>query len=465
MQAHFKDFPDDLIELADDLFRGKLRLPRLLERLIGEMVEEVEEVRLSLAEKLINLIRAILKRLSNDVRRHSTLQYYALAWLFKRFLQVLHRLNDYADDMHDEARRLLIMLELGAVSVHGMIQDDVITKGFQVIDDYDFREWLMKHGASRRAAFSAPVRASLYDGLFAYPEGDTGDTLPSDSGRLAASTALQASMMTIFGYRGAIMWKMQSGMGDTVFGPFYEVLKRRGVKFAFFHKVKKLHPGQDDTIERIDIGLQATVKAGPFAYDPMFDVNGLPCWPDRPLYNQLQEGGDLEAPQINLESAWTPWPDVAEITLEKGKDFDLVVLGIPVGALHDICSELRVKPAWAKMLDNVQTVQTQALQLWFKPTLEQLGWPLGSPVMSAYVDSLNSWADMSQTLPTENWPPEHDPGKVSYFCGPLKDAAVIPPAGNYEFPAQERERVKQHSIDWLKKNAGHLFPGERRPKI
>jgi len=30
---------------------------------------------------------------------------------------------------------------------------------------------------------------------------------------------------------------MQAGMGDTIFGPMYEVMKKRGVKFKFFHQV------------------------------------------------------------------------------------------------------------------------------------------------------------------------------------------------------------------------------------
>ena len=29
-------------------------------------------------------------------------------------------------------------------------------------------------------------------------------------------------------------------MGDTIFTPFYQVLKRRGVKFKFFHAVTNL---------------------------------------------------------------------------------------------------------------------------------------------------------------------------------------------------------------------------------
>ena len=35
-----------------------------------------------------------------------------------------------------------------------------------------------------------------------------------------------------FDYHGAIMWKMQAGMGDTVFTPFYQLLQQRGASTA-----------------------------------------------------------------------------------------------------------------------------------------------------------------------------------------------------------------------------------------
>ena len=34
---------------------------------------------------------------------------------------------------------------------------------------------------------------------------------------------------------------MNAGMGDTIFAPIYEVLKRRGVTFNFFHRVTSLN--------------------------------------------------------------------------------------------------------------------------------------------------------------------------------------------------------------------------------
>lgn len=124
-------------------------------------------------------------------------------------------------------------LELGLAIVVGFFADDLIDNGFDSIDDEDFRDWLVRHGANRHLTDATLVMA-WYDLAFAFEEGDLGKP------RFAAGACLRAILRTCLDYRGAIFWKMQAGMGDTVFGPFYEVLKRRGVKFRFFSKVERI---------------------------------------------------------------------------------------------------------------------------------------------------------------------------------------------------------------------------------
>ena len=130
-------------------------------------------------------------------------------------------------------------------------------------------------------------------------------------------------------------------MGDAVFTPLYEVLRRRGVRFEFFQRVRDIQASADGkTVERIRIGVQATLKPGQRDYDPLFDVKGLPCWPSTPRYDQLEQGDAIRERRIDLEDYCADRPDVDEHTLERGRDFDVAVLGISVGALPDICSDL-----------------------------------------------------------------------------------------------------------------------------
>ena len=161
-------------------------------------------------------------------------------------------------------------------------------------------------------------------------------TATSDRPDLAAGKALQAMIRIAFEYKGAVLWKMQAGMGDTVFTPLYDVLRRRGVRFRFFHQVTNLGLSDDDrSVATIEVQPQVRLRRG--HYNPIIMVDGLRCWPSEPRWNQL-EGVDPEK-RPNFEYLCNPL-GLEPITLHAGKDFDEVVLGISAGALPPICGEL-----------------------------------------------------------------------------------------------------------------------------
>jgi uncharacterized protein with NAD-binding domain and iron-sulfur cluster len=362
----------------------------------------------------------------------------------------------------NSVRQGLVLLRMIVAIARGVFRDNLIINGYDSIDNYDLYEWLeIRGGASPEVARNALIRA-FYDALFAYPKGGVGTTELTNNGNLAAGTGLHCLMRTLFDYKGAFMYKMQAGMGDVVFAPIYQVLKRRGVKFKFFHKITQVIPDTDQTIKQIVLNKQVTLKRhlDDDQYQPLIDVKDLPCWPNQPLYDQIKQGKDLQEQQINLESAWTPWQDVeTDLVLEKGKDFDLVVLGIPISAHKEICAEIIAQnKAWQNMVAKVETVQTQAVQLWLKPNLYTLGWQTPVPLVTGYAQPLNSWADMSQTKSYENWTQDNSPQNVAYFCGPLAEAEVIPPYNDHAFPNIEHERVQKFAKDWLQAHIGDLWP-------
>ena len=126
--------------------------------------------------------------------------------------------------------QLWVGLHLAGAAAIGILRDDIIVKGWDSIDDLDLRAWLAKYGADPATLGSGPLRG-VYDLVFGYVDGDISQPA------FAAGTAMRGMLRMIFLYKGAIFYKMQAGMGDTVFTPLYQVLKRRGVRFEFFHKV------------------------------------------------------------------------------------------------------------------------------------------------------------------------------------------------------------------------------------
>ena len=269
---------------------------------------------------------------------------------------------------HDQVRRFAIMLDLGITTIAGLIADDVLAEGFGELNREDLWAWLRRHGAEQVTLEHAAVIKALYDLVFAYRDGDK--RRPD----LAAGKALQAMIRIGFEYKGAILWKMQAGMGDTVFTPLYDVLRRRGVRFRFFHQVTNLGVS-DDGRSVATIEVQPQVRLRNHSYDPIVLVDGLRCWPSEPAWEQLQDGEQLSREGINFENVCNPL-GLEPITLRAGEDFDEIVLGISVGGLPQICGELAAANGrFKRMLDHSDTVMSEGIQLWLTQTAGQCGWP------------------------------------------------------------------------------------------
>jgi uncharacterized protein with NAD-binding domain and iron-sulfur cluster len=336
------------------------------------------------------------------------------------------------------------VVDLCLTSLIGMLRDQALTRGLASLDDEELSAWLERHGASRTTLSSGLVRA-LYDVLLA------AEASPGGGRDLAAGTALRASFFVLNGYRGAYLWKMNAGMGEAVVAPIYEVLRRRGVTFRFFHRVDHLGLSEDGrSLRTILIGRQATVKGGG-DYEPLVDVDGLPCWPHAPRWEQLEEGEALAAADTSFESASSAAHDVEQITLRAGRDFDDAILGIPVAALRSICGDLvAAHPAWSRMLATVRTTATVNLQTWLSADARALGRESDGDLQGGDPAPFSTYADMSHLLPAERWP-EASVKHAAYFCGPLPDNAV---------PFEERgdERLARAAAHLFEQGARDVWP-------
>jgi uncharacterized protein with NAD-binding domain and iron-sulfur cluster len=348
-------------------------------------------------------------------------------------------------------RRPYIFINIFSAIVRGIVADGVIANGFDALDDFELRDWLSRHGASPIAVNSAGMRAA-YGLAFSFEDGDP--LKPN----LAAGVGLRCMLRMLLTYKGALLWKMQAGMGETVFTPIYKVLKNRGVKFQFFHKVDGLTLSPDQsTVSTIRMTKQVTIRAG--EYQPFCRVKQWDCWLREPDYSQLIEGDALRNSGANLESNWSTWSGVGSVELKAGTDFDKIILGIPIAALKTICQPLaEARTEWKTMFENVKTTQTQGFQVWMNKDLAGCGWNLGSPIVGSYVEPLDTWADMSHLLEAEDWPTESAPLQLAYFCGVMKDAAVVPPSSDTYFPEAEYGRTLEQATDFLGQYAGYLWP-------
>jgi uncharacterized protein with NAD-binding domain and iron-sulfur cluster len=343
----------------------------------------------------------------------------------------------------------LVLADLGLAITYGWLQDvfDRGDRGIDRLNELDFRQWLRRCGATHQALASAPIRA-LYDLTFAFPQGDGSNI---NKGSIAAGVTLRFVLEATLGYRNAPLWKMNAGTGDTVFTPFYQVLRARGVRINFFQRVTRIGLTDDSSkIGTITLDRQARVIKGG-EYEPFVYVRHLDCWPDQPRWEQLEDGSELRARHVNFESPTDPTV-VEQYQLTLGRDFHVVVLAVPPEVARTITPQLSHQWAgWRRMLDHSASVATGAFQLWLGPTLAQLGWGGGSTVLSAFAEPFDSWADLSHLLEREAWCGPVVPQAVEYFCGCQTD-----PPGPDPDP-------KNRADTWLTNWISTLWPAAAPP--
>ncbi len=419
---------------------------------------EVEEGGLNIGAHVLVLLRAAIEAahkaadltpfgcVVRDLRQHF------MTWLWSKAEPTL--------DVDDELRRLFLIMDTGFTTITGLFMEGVVSDPADLDKlEEEYLLWLKKWGAFDICTNikTSPIARGLYDLVFAYENGDT--SKPS----FAAGPAIRSIFKMVFCYKGAIFWKMQAGTADATVTPIYSVLKQRGVKFQFFHKVLNLGLSADKSaLETILLEEQVELKNPAQEYYPMFDPqgNGLLCWPSQPLYEQIKNGDALKG--YDLESFWTTWKGTQK-TLTLGEEFDEIVLCISLGSMPYICPELvtAFPDSWGKMVTTMQTVRTQAYQAWMSAGLKDLGWQKASPVLDAFAEPMDTWADMSQVLPRETWPTM--PASVQYFCSAMPGG--IPPQSDSTFPAEAKAAVQANAAEFTKDSLPVLWPDYKQSDV
>ncbi len=341
---------------------------------------------------------------------------------------------------------------LGLSCISGILKDGLLEHGYDVIDDQEYMAWAkshsplwkiwgaLKHEADGLAFDTSPFVRPFYDAAFAYAEGDP--KKPS----IAAGVGMRSCLRLLLQGTGPLAREMRAGMGDTIFSPLYEVLRARGVRFEFFQRVEDLAPSDDgEQVESIALSQQVRLTG---AYEPLFWVKNVQCWPTEPFAEHIDPEDAKRIPGHDLGHYDSGWTDTGPTSvLRAGEDFDRVVLAISVGCHPRVCSDLlALRPGWKAMVEGLASCRTLATQLWFQKDAKGLGAPAGAPLTGAYIEPLSSLADFTHLIPRENWPAQETPGYLAYACGCMKDGEIT----QEEAHARTKELTRQLLADHAK---------------
>jgi uncharacterized protein with NAD-binding domain and iron-sulfur cluster len=452
-----------IVDPATDTREGAADLDEAIGSLVGALGGDVQG--------LLSAAADVLDALPDDAL-DQPLVLDAVGVLVRALDLVVDLVRRRYDDLlraSDSIRRAYYVVDLMIAIARGAIEDGVLeADSFSVVEDFDLREWLLAHGATRDTVDCALIRGIVYDLGFAYEGGDP--QRPS----CAAGTALRGLLRAFFTYRGSLMWKMNAGMGDVVFLPFYELLHKRGVEIRFFHRVEEVRAA-NGAIEEIEIDVQAEVPPGtpPTKYvlpgPAAAAATAAPptlAWPSDP--SGILAGAGAGALSVSAETYESWFADRADArvetkTLKRGASdgFDLVVFGLPISCVPNVASDLvAMSPRWKRAVDHLRTVPTQAMQLWLDRSAPDVADVDAGTVVSGFVEPFDTWADMSQLRDQER---VSAAATVAYFCNVLPDTA--PPQRGQAKPWLEQQNalVRDRARRFLTRDIAAMWPGAVDP--
>jgi uncharacterized protein with NAD-binding domain and iron-sulfur cluster len=421
--------------------------PEHLDMLDTDIPRALRMIRLSLLVPAIQAIGTVARFAEGPVP-------YArnqLVTLLDRFIDEMREKIEHFVLGDAPARRTWELIDLLAANIRGLLaaglgpDDD-----FASLDDWNYIDWLRFNRIAERT-LKNPIVRGAHDLGFAYYGGDPRNP------QIAAGQAIGAACRFFFMYKGALFWRMRAGTGEVVFAPLYLALRRRGVKFRFYHRLDKMVLGKRDTsVTRLNFHRQVRLKRkGATAatnYQPLIVVEHqrLSAWRAKPHRDQLDYdaatlkkfdravSGQDRNTYANFESIWCNWAPGDDVFATVGDEprqenhpswighFDDVIVTVPIAALERVSEQLRDAPGkrgeqWRGMLQNFSTVATQSMQLWVSKPTRELGWPHGQVSFSAFVHPFDTWADLSQLIDVEN---QNDARSLHYFCSVLPERDV-----------------------------------------
>lgn len=425
---------------------------RLMERLLQKGIDELGEM----LDEVIELAEKLDKAIDNDASEWLSAMIVRLTDIADLVLD--HFLDMPADEV--DAHPIRNAFDIGLAFLKGLLNPSYgIIEDFDLnrLDHLEFREWLIDNGASPLVTNNWSAVRALYDTIFQYPDGDM------NKPNVAAGTAARIMIRILFTYKGAVMWLINAGMGETLIGPLYDVLNARGVNFHFFHKLTGMTlSGDGNLLTELRFEEQAKVKDA--RYQPILPYAGLSCWPSEPFYEQLVDGEAIKAGKVDFESHWCHWPGSPR-QLKLGVDFDIAVLGMDLGSWKNLNQEaspcqalLDAKPKVRAMAEAIPLVPTMALQLWLGKTLAELGWTLPKPAMVEWAFPCDVWADMSQLLKVEEWRALPLPKSIHYLCGVMDTRAFREPSTATGVQERCNAQVREQLIAEIEAYAKTIWP-------
>ena len=187
------------------------------------------------------------------------------------------------------------------------------------------------------------------------------------------------------------------------------------------------------------------------------------------LLQPIAKAEAADEPQLDDIEVDGEFAETLRVAVRCRSEGGVVVNAMPISTMARTAEQvLHCVPSWAAASNRIETVATQAAQVWHRRTGDDLGWkqivadaidhrPAGEdesgPTVGAFVPPFDTWADLTVTRDFER----HDRatvGAISYFCSVLPTVDIDPSGGPWDGPLH----VLAETLDYLDRSAKELWP-------
>jgi uncharacterized protein with NAD-binding domain and iron-sulfur cluster len=240
---------------------------------------------------------------------------------------------------------------------------------------------------------------------------------------------------------------MESGMGEVVIAPIYQVLAKRHVTFNFLSRLTNVNvAGRRVTKLHFEVLGQLQKNYSP--YRKRVGLHGtfeyVPSTPPRDVAEAPRKG-EFHRMHARWADSKPGRYDAVELTED-----DHVILAIPPKVLKEVAPVLVKNEIWKACLTGDTKTASRpiaSVQLWY----DRPGDPanrIAEAVAAGHEGPLEVWADMSHILSREGFPQSAQ--ELEYLCGPR-------PGDPAPTQKEEIDRVNAEVDKWLAAHGPYML--------
>ncbi len=203
---------DEKLDIENVIETAFVYLKKWLHTLQTEFFRQNHKYRGIHANKKLDSLKKLIK---SQVQFESKRSLSMFQQIHSKIKQHIDGVLPYIDsnNLNTDLYHTYVVCDMGLAIIKGMMYDGIFSEqNFSKINNIEFKDWLLSHGANPTVTIPSGLLKTIYDVTFSYEGGDP------EKPNIEAGTAVHGILLIMTAYKGGLLYKMQ--VSDNKHRPF-----------------------------------------------------------------------------------------------------------------------------------------------------------------------------------------------------------------------------------------------------